>query len=45
LKQFTLPVSVIIVALIAAMIVGVLSALRPARRAARINVLEAISTT
>jgi len=45
LKQFTLPISVIIVALILSMLVGVISAWRPARRAARLNVLDAISTT
>jgi putative ABC transport system permease protein len=40
--QFSLPLTSLIVFAIAAIIVGVLAAIFPARRAARLNVLEAL---
>ena len=40
--QFSVPVSFIIVVLIVAALAGVLAAILPARRAARLDVLEAL---
>jgi putative ABC transport system permease protein len=40
--EFTLPIGSLIVFAIAAIIVGILAAIFPARRAARLNVLQAL---
>ena len=39
---FTIPVGTLVVFVIAAIIAGILAAIFPARRAARLNVLEAL---
>jgi len=44
LKSFTIPVVSLIVVVILAFLCGVLAAIRPARRAARLDVLRAISS-
>jgi putative ABC transport system permease protein len=44
LNTFTLPVTSLVVVLALAVVAGVLAAVRPARRAARLDVLEAIAT-
>ena len=43
LKKFTLPIGALIVILIIAMLIGVVAAIRPARRAARLDVLRAVT--
>jgi putative ABC transport system permease protein len=40
--DFTLPVGQLIVFAVAAIVVGILAAIFPARRAARLNVLQAL---
>jgi putative ABC transport system permease protein len=40
--QFSLPIASLIVFAIAAIVVGILAAIFPARRAARLNVLQAL---
>ena len=42
-RAFTIPVGTLIVFVIAAMIAGLIAAIWPARRAGRLNVLEALS--
>jgi putative ABC transport system permease protein len=44
LRTFTLPTGSLIVVLVLAIVAGVLAAVRPARRAARLDVLRAIAT-
>jgi len=43
-KEFTLPTTALVVVLVIAVVCGVLAALGPARRAARLDVLSAIAT-
>ncbi len=42
--RFTLPVATLVVLLVLAAIAGVLAAIQPARRAARVDVLRAVTT-
>jgi putative ABC transport system permease protein len=42
---FVAPANTLVIVLVAAMVAGVLAAVRPARRAAKLDVLEAIATT
>jgi putative ABC transport system permease protein len=43
LNSFTLPIGALIIILVIAFIIGVLAAIRPARRAARLDVLRAVT--
>jgi putative ABC transport system permease protein len=43
LSSFTIPFATLVILLVGAMLLGVLAATFPARKAARLNVLEAIS--
>ena len=42
--RFTLPVATLVVLLVLAAVAGVLAAIQPARRAARVDVLRAVTT-
>ena len=44
LDTFTLPGVALVIILVLAMVLGVVAAIRPARRAARLDVLHAIGT-
>jgi putative ABC transport system permease protein len=43
LGSFTLPIGFLIIILIGAFLIGVVAAIRPARRAARLDVLRAVT--
>ena len=43
LRSFTIPVTTLIVVVVLAVVAGIVASIRPARRAAKLNILEALA--